>query len=303
MKEKYSYSKLDTYDGCPFKFKLKYIDKNFFYSSNLATEYGTLIHGIEEDIANLIKAKQPIDYIELKNKVILGTAELEHKYPADYKAVDKSERTYAQKTNEYLESGIYRLENFMKEHPTYEIVGAEQKFEFDFIDKVYFGGSIDRIIKDTATGNYLVQDIKTWPEPKDQKELVTPLQFVTYTMGVKELYGVSSEQVKCQYDLPLCNLTQDAGTKGFMNRGYDKIKKLLTNIENQDYEPAPSPLCHWCEFCQTNPNAPEEGKMMCPYFMHWTKDKKDFSKENEWHGMENHQSILEAYHQKYGKKE
>ena len=114
---------------------------------------------------------------------------------------------------------------------------------------------------------------------------------------------VPAEQIKCQYDLPLCNLTQDAGTKGFLNRGHDKMEKLLTKIENNDYEPNPSPLCHWCEFCQSNPNAPEQGKMMCPYFMHWTKDKKDFSKENEWHGLENHKAVLEAYHQKYAKKD
>ena len=302
-KEKYSYSKLETYNDCPFRFKLKYIDKNFFFSPNLATEYGTLIHGIEEEIANLIKAGQPINYIELKNKLILKTAELAHKYPADYNALDKSNRTYGQKTTEYLESGIYRLENFMKEHPTYEIVGAEQKFSFDFNDKVFFEGYIDRIFRDTTTNEYLVQDIKTWAEPKEQKDLVTPLQFVTYTMAAKELYNVPAEQIKCQYDLPLCNLTQDAGTKGFLNRGHDKMEKLLTKIENNDYEPNPSPLCHWCEFCQSNPNAPEQGKMMCPYFMHWTKDKKDFSKENEWHGLENHKAVLEAYHQKYAKKD
>ena len=303
MKEKYSYSKLETYENCPFRYKLKYIDKNFFSSSSLATEYGTLIHGIEEDIANAIRNKQPINYIELKNRLILKAAELQHKYPVDYVALDKSERTYIQKTNEYLESGIYRLENFMKEHPTYEIVGAEQKFEFDFNDKTYFGGFIDRVFHDTATNEYLIQDIKTWAEPKDQKDLVTPLQFVTYVMAAKELYKVPAEQIKCQYDLPLCNLTQDAGTKGFLNRGHDKIEKLLTKIDNQEYAPAPSPLCAWCEFSKTNPNAPEQGKMMCPYFMHWTKDKKDFSKENEWHGIENHKAVLEAYHQKYAKKD
>ena len=57
-KEQYSYSKLDLYEGCGFKYKLKYLDKiQFKWTDTIATEFGTCIHSIEEDIA---KAMEPM---------------------------------------------------------------------------------------------------------------------------------------------------------------------------------------------------------------------------------------------------
>ena len=298
-KSKYSYSKIDTYEQCHFKFKLQYIDGNYFYSDSIATLFGSEIHEIEETIANNIKNKEAINYIALKNKLILKMAELKYKFPADFEALDKSMRTYQDKAKAYLEKGIYRLENFMKAHPTYEIVGAEIPFKFDFDDEFYFSGFIDRVFKDTATGKYIIQDIKTWAIPAEEEKLKTPLQFVVYSLAVKNMYGVTTDDITCEYDLPICDLVQKGGTAGYINRGISKLKKLFNSIKAKDFTPKPSPLCHWCNFCSHNENAPEEGKHLCPYFMHWTKENKDFSKENEWHGLENHQKVMEAYQKKY----
>ena len=284
-KTKYSYSKIDCYEQCHFKFKLQYLDGKYFYSDSVATLFGSAIHKVEEDIANCIREGKPIDYIALKNSLILKLSEIKHKFPKDYEELDKSMRTYSDKAKFYLEKGIYRLENFMKAHPTYEIVGAEIPFKFDFDDEFYFSGYIDRVFKDTATGKYLIQDIKSWAIPAEEDKLKTPLQFVVYSLAVKNMYGITTDDITCEYDLPVCDLVQKGGTAGYINRGIAKLKKLFGGIKANNFEPKPSPLCHWCNFCQTNPNAPEEGKYLCPYYMHWTKENKDFSKENEWHDL------------------
>ena len=298
-KTKYSYSKIECYEQCHFKFKLQYLDGHYYFSESIATLFGSAIHKVEEDIANLIKEGKPIDYVGLKNSLILKLAEIKHKFPKEYEELDKSMRTYSDKAKFYLEKGIYRLENFMKAHPTYEIVGAEIPFKFDFNDEFYFSGYIDRVFKDTATGKYLIQDIKSWAVPAEDDKLVTPLQFVVYTLAVKNMYGVSTDDITCEYDLPVCDLVQKGGTAGYVNRGIMKLTKLFDGIKNQAFEPKPSPLCHWCNFCKTNENAPAEGKHLCPYYMHWTREDKSFKKENDWHGLENHNVILEAYHKKY----
>ena len=300
--EKYSYSKVDCYKQCPFKFKLKYIDGHYTSSSSIATEFGTLIHSIEEEIANSIKGNLPINYAGLKNKLILKAAELEAKYPADFKTADKSGKNYQEKVNFYLLDGIYRLEQYMKAHPTYEIVGAEIPFSFEFEDRAKFSGYIDRVIKDQVTNKYICQDIKTWAEPKDEKELATPLQFVVYTLAIKNLYGAVSEDISCSYDLPICNLVQSAGTSGYMTRGIKKIRALLDSIDAGDYTPNPSPLCHWCEFCPTNPNQEEANKNLCPYHSLWTKENKKFDVAEVWEGLDKHQIILEKYIKKQEKK-
>lgn len=299
--EQYSYSKFECYDNCSFKYKLKHIDKiQFKWVNTIATEFGTCIHSIEEDIANAIKEKRPIDYISLKNRLILKRYELEHRYAANFNDLDKSSRTYLQKIYEYLNTGIYRLEAFMKENPTYEVVGTEQYFSVVFED-VKFTGYIDRVLRDTSTGDIIIHDIKSWAIPKEQKDLTTPLQFVIYVLAAKELYGVEPHQVKCAYDLPCCDLIQDAGTKGFMTRGTKKLHELIVAIRNGEFEPNPSPLCHWCEYCPTNPYQPEEakGKVYCPYHSLWTKNKASFAKASEWQGLENHGIVVESYIKKY----
>ena len=70
--ERYSYSKISTYHQCPMKFKIHYLDKNYLFSSSIATEFGTLTHECEEQIALALQAGQPINYTPLKNKFIIG---------------------------------------------------------------------------------------------------------------------------------------------------------------------------------------------------------------------------------------
>lgn len=300
-KNKYSYTKIDTYNQCKMKFKLQYVDEHYCFSGSIATEIGTLIHGTEEAIGKAIQAGNPIDYVELKNKIILTLAKLQAKYPKDFAEPDKSERTYSTKVYDYLNSGIYHLEQFMKEHPELEITGLEQKFKYQYDDSHYFTGSIDRVFRDKQTGHIVIQDIKTWPVPEDHTKLATPLQFVVYAMAAAEIYGVDVESISCQYYLPFADcMTQDAGTSGYLKRGKAKLDKLFAGVADENWAPTPSALCHWCNFCPTNENAPEKFKYLCPYFMHWTRESKSFKKENEWQGMENHQAILEYYQKTKG---
>ena len=58
-----------------------------------------------------------INYIALKNKFIIESRKLAIKYPEAFFTRDKSDRTYQEKVYLYLDSGIYRLERFMQQHP------------------------------------------------------------------------------------------------------------------------------------------------------------------------------------------
>jgi hypothetical protein len=99
--DRYSYSKISCYDQCKFKFKIKYLDKNFIFNANIATDFGSLIHETEEAIANAISCGTSINYVELKNKFIIETRKIAHKYPDDFFKPDKSNRTYQEKAYLY----------------------------------------------------------------------------------------------------------------------------------------------------------------------------------------------------------
>ena len=298
MSDTFSYSRIDVFEQCGFKYKLQYVDGKRFYADSIATELGTLVHATEEAIANAIKDSQPIDYTKLKNEFIAKMFSLQLKYKADFEALDKSGRTYHDKCFYYLEEGIYRLEKFMKEHPSYVVVGTEIPFEFDF-NEYRFKGFIDRVFYDTALDLFIIQDIKTYAVPLEKTKLSTPLQFVIYTLACQKLFECDASKFKCQYDLPFCDLTQDAGAGDYMLKGKNKLNKLFAEIEKKEFKPNPSPLCHWCDYCPTNPNQPAGAKGLCPYHSLWTKENKIFATAMPWSGIDKHESVLATYRQKY----
>lgn len=288
--DRYSYSKISCYGQCKFKFKLKYLDKNFLFSANIATDFGSLVHSIEEEIANAIQAEQPINYIALKNKFIIESRKLALKYPSEFFSTDKSGRTYQEKMYLYLDSAIYRLENYMKKHPELRIIGIEQKFEYDYDGVHSFNGSIDRAFINIKTNDIIIQDIKTWAVPAQNSELKAPLQFAVYTMAAEKLWGVPYNQIRCEYDLPLCDTTQPALSNNIVEEGRVALDKLFAGIHSKDFKPTVSALCHWCEYNPlTNPNIINtKPEAICPYFSTWQKSG-DSVRDTlcKWEGIDN----------------
>lgn len=271
--DRYSYSKISTYKQCKFKFKLKYLDKNFLYSANIATDFGSLVHETEEQIAIAIQNNQPINYTGLKNKFIIESRKLALKYPIEFYSKDKSNRTYQEKVYLYLDSAIYRLETFMKQNPNLRIIGIEQKFEYNYDNIHSFNGSIDRAFLNIETDEILIQDIKTWSVPAQSNELKAPLQFAVYMMAAQALWGIDLDKIKCEYDLPLCNETQPAQSADVVGEGREVLDKLFAGIHKCDFKPTITALCHWCEYNPlTNPDIIEtKPDAICPYFSTWKK--------------------------------
>lgn len=271
--EKYSYSKLACFKSCGFKWYLKYFKKNYIYSANIATEFGTAIHELEENIAIAIQTEAPIDYISLKNKFIIECRKIAQKYPTEFFSRDKSGRTYQDKMYLYLESAIYRLEKYMKQHPELRIVGIEQKFDYDYDGVHSFNGSIDRAFQNINTGEVLIQDIKSWSVPAQNSDLKAPLQFAVYMMAAEKLWEVPLDKIKCEYDLPLCDTTQAALSNDIVAESKPVLDKLFKNIHDENFKPTVSALCHWCEFNPlTNPSIlVAKPEAVCPYFSTWQK--------------------------------
>ena len=288
--DRYSYSKISTYHQCPMKFKIHYLDKNYVFSESIATEFGTLVHATEEAIALALQAKMPINYIELKNKFIIGCKKLAQKYPEDWKKLDKSDRTYTEKMYTYLDSAIYRLEQFMIDHPDLGIIGIEQKFEYDYDGKHSFTGSIDRAFINKITGEILIQDIKTWPVPAQNSELKAPAQFTVYAMAAQQLWGVDADKIKCEYDLPLCDLRQASFSEDIIADGRPQLDKWFAGITEGNFKPTISALCNWCQYSplanpsliNTKPGA------ICPYCSTWRKSGDSVRDVLcKWEGLEN----------------
>ena len=247
---------------------------------------------------NNIKNNEEIDYVKLKNNVIVKCAELEKKYFKDFNTKTKNGKTYKDEMYDYLNYGIYRLKKFHEDNPNIEFIDAEKKFNFKYKDKV-FTGFIDRVFRYKDTGKYLIQDLKTWNVPAEKSKLNLSLQFVVYCLSVKDLYNAEPGECICQYDMPLIDLTQTVNLNNLIGRGKEKLDEIFNHIDEKDFHAVPSPLCFWCPYSMTNPNAPKEGKGLCPYFSHWTKEKRSFSVENKWQGEDKDAAIYKLFKKMY----
>lgn len=297
-----SYSSMETFEKCPFSYKLRYVDGHYVYSDSLATEFGTAIHKCEEEIALSIMENKPINYVKIKNNFLLEMYRLQDKYRLEFFSVDKSNKTYYEKQFYYLSHGVYRLEEYMKNHPSYQILGAEVKFNNVEISGNKFKGAIDRVIYDTASGEYIIQDVKSWPVLKEEDDLKGPLQFVVYAKALEQLYGCSLDKLHFSYDLPICDAIQEAGADGFIQEGEKKLEEIFNDISNNKFKPKLSPLCHWCSFCSTNKNIKTNDKYWCPYGSIWTEDNKVVAPMMKFTSLENYDFDLEVYLQSFGLK-
>lgn len=299
--EKFSYSKLETYNDCSYKYKLRYVDKKYISSDNVASSFGSLLHKIFEIQTNNIINGEKIDYdflkkyfvdvnVPKKNKYdrdgdMFGVSVLREKYKNEWFKEDKIGKTYEQKADEFLETGIYRQEKYLSENPELELYAAELPFEYNYRGYC-FRGFIDRVLVHRGSDNkhFEIHDLKTSSVAYDDKKCVTPLQFVIYCKALRQMFG-EDILIDCFYEFPVAGEMKRAGTRGFEDRGMKKIDKLLDGIESCDFAPNASPLCHWCEYSNGNPNRPEEGKNMCPYYSLWTPTAKSYATKLPWLGM------------------
>lgn len=292
----FSYSKLEVFKNCPLQYKYKYIDKKVTQDTSIALELGSLCHYVLEQKGYMVANNEKVDYDLLNNLLFQGTKETDEKtkdellgvsklkkkyFDTWYEADNASGATYDDKIKLFEEVLRDEMEN-TEWKPTY----FEKPFEFVWDNKVIIKGFIDRI--DTKDGEFKTIDYKTSKKIYEQNKLSTSLQFGIYALAI--LNEFNKLPIESEYRFILINDRQFALTKGWENRLIKALDKLFESIETSDkknlYIPKPSPLCHWCNFCQTNPEATIY-RNECEYFSKWTPCSKTFEVNKKWNALEN----------------
>lgn len=300
----FSYSKLDIKKKCPFKYDLRYNQKKFTHTGSVATEVGTLVHWCLEQKALSILNCQEVSYPDIemsarigvdslspkgKNAHIYGTEEIAMLYPEDYYTPDKvTNKNYKEKIGFFLKEVLPKR---MEEVNGWAVWGAEVPFEFVYDEKCIMHGFIDRIdVSLDKNGKPIIRitDYKTSKKIYDEKTIKTPLQMVVYDLACLQMMKqLPSAHV---YDFVLLDeqQTEQDGvcTLGYLKRGLKQLDKLLTEQIGingvPEYEPDPSPLCYYCEFCNNNPNAESKFKNLCPYYSLWTPMNRIYNVNMEY---------------------
>lgn len=312
MSDVFSYSKLDTYIKCPYKYKIVYVEGHKINVDTVATCFGTLVHYIEELIGTDLKNNKSIDYNYYKDlfvnihktidkkdsnekdnneKVIIGVDEIRNKFPKDWYELNKQKLSYEDKARIYYTEGIYRLQNILEDNPEMIIYALELPFEVTIMGRK-FSGYIDRVFYDKKLNRYIIEDIKTFSKTLQRNELAESLQMYVYTQALRHLVG-DDAKILCYYNMPIIDKIQKCVID--MNIINKNLDSLFSGIDNKHFHPIQTPLCHWCVFSKTYPNQPNEAKNLCPYFSQWTRENKTKNVNSKWQGEERHMTILEKF--------
>ena len=294
---KFSYSRLEQFLNCPMAYDFKYNKRMQTKDTSLALELGTLLHAVLEHkgkmlvetgtvnfkILDKLKSDGIIETNEKTREEIPGIVDLKKKYWEIWSVPDSESRTYDEKLK--LFDQVLHTE---MQDDNWEPFAFEMPFEFVWDDKVVLHGFIDRV--DQKDGRFRVVDYKTSKKLFPDSKLPTSLQF-----GIYALACLNNEQIKripdeYIYRFILLNDEQQALTKGWEKRLVKKLTQTFDAIEKRDeesrFEPKPSPLCFYCNYAVTNPNA-HDFKDMCEYYSLWTPENKTFEKNKEWNALEN----------------
>lgn len=169
----WSFSRISTFENCPYEFKLIYID-NVVGESNVFAEYGTFIHSILE---KLYKGK-------------LTVFDLVDYYDEHYQEKVVSDFPQYIDPDKYYETGRAYFENYEPITDKYDVIGVEKRVDIS-INGNRFVGVIDLLLKDKNTGEYVIYDHKSKSAFKSKKELKRyARQLYLYAYYVEQKYGV-----------------------------------------------------------------------------------------------------------------
>lgn len=292
----FSYSKIEVFKNCPLQYRYKYIDKKYSQDTSIALELGSLCHYVLEQKGRMIVAGQNINYDRLNDILLDGVSEVDEKTKETLLGVRQLKRKYFEVWHEADNASGASYEDKIKifnqvlhndmEDTEWKPVYFEMPFEFVWDNKVIIKGFIDRI--DVKENQYRTIDYKTSKKVYEQSKLATSLQFGIYALAILNEFGVLP--IESIYRFILIDEEQYALTKGWEKRLIKALDKVFGDIEASEnkkvFVPKPSPLCHWCNFCQTNPEATIY-RNECEYFSKWTPTQKTFEVNKKWNALEN----------------
>ena len=286
----FSYSKIEVFKKCPMQYKIKYLDKKYTFETTLALELGNICHYVLEQKGKMLIEHNEVNYDKLFEILHNGTVETDEKTKTELLGINTLKKKYfdiwfdkSSPEDLNYEDKMKIFEKVVHEEmsetdwiPTY----FEHPFDFVWDDHYHIHGFIDRIDTRTVNGKteYRVIDYKTSKKIYAEKDLPTALQFGIYALAI--LNEFRTLPVQNEYHFILLDKVQFALTKGYEKR----LLKSLTNVFNaiaqssadNIFTPNPTPLCHWCSFCEHNPNA-QEFKNECEYYSLWTPLNKTYA--------------------------
>ena len=246
----FSYSRINTFNNCPQKYKIHYIDRVSNMSNSIEAYMGQRVHKVLEDLYNIKDLKHM--YISFDQLMEMYNRSWVDKWNDNiYMSKYKYDKNYYNTLTVY-NNGLVCLKNFYKRfnqsgYFKEDVYATELKIEIKIEDYI-FKGYIDRVdINDSGIIDII--DYKTSNRSKGKIQASNDLQLAIYEIAIKRIFKEYKKINLHLYYLKNDKLISFEHTE-------NKIEHLKTIIinkvkeinETDDYIAKESILCEWCYY-------------------------------------------------------
>jgi len=237
----YSHSKLSTFEQCPYKYKLRYIEKIIpDIEKSIEAHLGTCVHhALEWVYTEVLNGKIPT-----LDDIIIVYGEKWTESDADNFLIVKKEMT----SKDYFEKGLkFIIDYYTKNYPFNDgTVELEKEVKITLGNSVLIG-YIDRL----AVGKEKIEihDYKTASSIPSKEKIENDRQLALYSIAIKEKYG-KDKDVKLIWHYLAHNIDiSSSRTEEQIENLKKEIIDLIEKIEStNEFPKCESVLCNWCEY-------------------------------------------------------
>jgi putative RecB family exonuclease len=249
----YSHSRISTYENCPYKYKLQYIDKiKPDIPTTIEAFMGNIVH---ETLEKLYKEKELKNLIDKQSLIRFYKDLWDKNYTKDILIVKADQGLTAK---DYKRKGESFVSNYYERMAPFEemtILGLETENKLTLSDGNQWHVRIDKLGKDDE-GNYFVCDYKTNSRMKNQKDADEDRQLALYSIWVKDNFK-DVKSVKLIWHMLAFNTdaTSERTDEELTNLHEEVVEKIKEIETTNKFPTKVTGLCNYCGF-----------KSICPKF-------------------------------------
>ncbi|MBS3801836.1 MAG: PD-(D/E)XK nuclease family protein [Candidatus Thermoplasmatota archaeon] len=264
----YSYSRLSTFEQCPFKYKLKYIDNiDPIIKDTIETFLGSIVH---QTLEQLYKTLLTGYIIFLDNLLTFFYHKWYEQWDDEILIVKKkySMQHYQSRGKQFITDYYNQYTPFNKT----KTISVEDRISFSLDDEKNYQmqGYIDRL-DESKSGHYEIHDYKTGSKLPSQNQLDKDRQLAIYALGVKHKYPDANDIELVWHFLKFNKELRSKRSDQQLSTLSSQLISSIDTIENtKKYPRTPSLLCHWCRY-----------KPICPQYSHLYQIREH--RENRYH--------------------
>jgi hypothetical protein len=228
------------WSSCPHQYKLNYIDKLGESSSNVHTIFGSAMHETIQHYLSVMYgvSKKQADEINM-DKLLLER--MRENYKGEVEKMSEGTPCTQEQLEEFYGDGR-RILQWLNKHmhkfyskSGFELVGIEIPLNATIKEGVHFIGFIDIVLRDLASNEIIIIDLKTstmgWNQYQKADKMKNS-QILLYKKYYSELFNIPLQKIKVEYQILRRKLPEDSAfpvphvSKHIPAHGSPSVKKV-----------------------------------------------------------------------------